>query len=104
MCFVFCVLRLALGRVILIAFRTKGGVARVALGLTPPVPSTFQLTLDISAQPSTFRPRWPMIVLRSPKGWTDPRKVDGKLLEGSWRAHQIPIQLSSRPVALLWQA
>ncbi|KAH8592144.1 xylulose-5-phosphate phosphoketolase [Bisporella sp. PMI_857] len=38
-----------------------------------------------------FRPRWPMIVLRSPKGWTAPRKVDGKLLEGYWRAHQIPI-------------
>lgn len=38
-----------------------------------------------------FRPRWPMIVLRSPKGWTAPRKVDGKLLEGFWRAHQIPI-------------
>jgi xylulose-5-phosphate/fructose-6-phosphate phosphoketolase len=38
-----------------------------------------------------FRPRWPMIVLRSPKGWTAPRKVDGKLLEGYWRAHQVPI-------------
>jgi xylulose-5-phosphate/fructose-6-phosphate phosphoketolase len=38
-----------------------------------------------------FRPRWPMIVLRSPKGWTGPRKVDGKFLEGFWRAHQIPI-------------
>ncbi|KAL2833844.1 XFP N-terminal domain-containing protein [Aspergillus cavernicola] len=38
-----------------------------------------------------FRPRWPMIVLRTPKGWTAPRKVDGKLLEGFWRAHQIPI-------------
>jgi xylulose-5-phosphate/fructose-6-phosphate phosphoketolase len=38
-----------------------------------------------------FRPRWPMIILRSPKGWTGPRKVNGKLLEGFWRAHQIPI-------------
>ncbi|KAG9241987.1 XFP N-terminal domain-containing protein [Calycina marina] len=38
-----------------------------------------------------FRPFWPMIILRSPKGWTAPRKVDGKLLEGYWRAHQIPI-------------
>ncbi|KAL4862950.1 hypothetical protein BDV12DRAFT_178119 [Aspergillus spectabilis] len=38
-----------------------------------------------------FRPRWPMIVLRSPKGWTAPREIDGKLLEGFWRAHQIPI-------------
>jgi xylulose-5-phosphate/fructose-6-phosphate phosphoketolase len=38
-----------------------------------------------------FRPRWPMIVLRSPKGWTAPRKVDGHYLEGFWRAHQVPI-------------
>ena len=38
-----------------------------------------------------FRPRWPMIVLRSPKGWTAPRKVDNHFLEGFWRAHQIPI-------------
>jgi xylulose-5-phosphate/fructose-6-phosphate phosphoketolase len=38
-----------------------------------------------------FRPRWPMIILRSPKGWTAPRKVDEHYLEGFWRAHQIPI-------------
>ena len=37
------------------------------------------------------RPRWPMIILRSPKGWTAPRKVDGHDLEGFWRAHQIPM-------------
>ncbi|KAI7281976.1 hypothetical protein KC345_g3771 [Hortaea werneckii] len=38
-----------------------------------------------------FRPRWPMIILRSPKGWTAPRKVEGHYLEGFWRAHQIPL-------------
>jgi xylulose-5-phosphate/fructose-6-phosphate phosphoketolase len=38
-----------------------------------------------------IRPRWPMIVLRSPKGWTAPRRVDDHYLEGFWRAHQIPI-------------
>ena len=38
-----------------------------------------------------FRPRWPMIILRTPKGWTAPREVDGHFLEGFWRAHQIPI-------------
>jgi len=38
-----------------------------------------------------LRPRWPMIVLRSPKGWTAPRQIDGHYLEGFWRAHQIPI-------------
>jgi xylulose-5-phosphate/fructose-6-phosphate phosphoketolase len=37
------------------------------------------------------RPRWPMIVLRTPKGWTGPKFVDGKRTEGSWRAHQVPL-------------
>ncbi|OLF14025.1 phosphoketolase [Actinophytocola xinjiangensis] len=37
------------------------------------------------------RPRWPMIVLRSPKGWTGPSDVDGVLVEGTWRAHQVPL-------------
>ncbi|MDA3649484.1 phosphoketolase family protein [Saccharopolyspora indica] len=39
----------------------------------------------------TQRPRWPMIVLRTPKGWTGPSTVDGKRVEGSWRSHQVPI-------------
>lgn len=39
----------------------------------------------------TLRPRWPMIVLRSPKGWTGPREVDGHRVEGSWRSHQVPL-------------
>jgi xylulose-5-phosphate/fructose-6-phosphate phosphoketolase len=37
------------------------------------------------------RPRWPMIVLRTPKGWTAPGEVDGKKLEGFWRSHQVPL-------------
>jgi xylulose-5-phosphate/fructose-6-phosphate phosphoketolase len=37
------------------------------------------------------RPRWPMIVLRTPKGWTGPREVDGRPVEGTWRSHQVPI-------------
>ncbi|ANK87082.1 MULTISPECIES: phosphoketolase family protein [unclassified Rhizobium] len=36
-------------------------------------------------------PRWPMIVLRSPKGWTGPKEVDGQKVEGFWRAHQVPV-------------
>ncbi len=36
------------------------------------------------------RPRWPMIILRSPKGWTGPKEVDGKKTEGFWRSHQVP--------------
>jgi xylulose-5-phosphate/fructose-6-phosphate phosphoketolase len=42
-------------------------------------------------RPSSARPRWPMIVLRSPKGWTGPKEVDGLLVEGTWRAHQVPL-------------
>ncbi|HSE33501.1 MAG TPA: phosphoketolase family protein [Pyrinomonadaceae bacterium] len=43
------------------------------------------------ASGTTIRPRWPMIVLRSPKGWTAPAEVDGKKVEGLWRAHQVPL-------------
>jgi xylulose-5-phosphate/fructose-6-phosphate phosphoketolase len=39
----------------------------------------------------TDRPRWPMIVLRTPKGWTGPKEVDGLQVEGTWRAHQVPM-------------
>jgi xylulose-5-phosphate/fructose-6-phosphate phosphoketolase len=38
-----------------------------------------------------LRPRWPMIVLRAPKGWTGPKEVDGKKVEGFWRSHQVPL-------------
>ncbi len=50
-----------------------------------------------SGGPSTL-PVWPMIVLRSPKGWTGPKFVDGKQIEGTWRAHQVPVaDLQSKP-------
>ena len=45
---------------------------------------------------NTVRPRWPMIVLKSPKGWTGPKWVDGQQIEGTFRAHQVPL---SDPVA-----
>jgi xylulose-5-phosphate/fructose-6-phosphate phosphoketolase len=56
-------------------------------------------------QGNAMRPRWPMIVLRSPKGWTGPKEVDGKPNEGTWRAHQVPIADLERPehLALLEQ-
>ena len=41
------------------------------------------------------RPRWPMIVLRSPKGWTGPKFIDGLPVEGTFRAHQVPLSISS---------
>jgi xylulose-5-phosphate/fructose-6-phosphate phosphoketolase len=47
------------------------------------------------------RPRWPMIVLRSPKGWTGPREVDGKKTEGHWRSHQVPLsEIAANPAHL----
>src|SRR5436190_2335838 len=41
--------------------------------------------------PNGKSPAWPMIVLRTPKGWTGPKAVDGKPVEGTWRAHQVPV-------------
>lgn len=46
----------------------------------------------------TTHPRWPMIILRSPKGWTGPEEVDGKKVEGFWRSHQVPFaEIGSKP-------
>ncbi len=48
-----------------------------------------------------FRPRWPMIVLRTPKGWSAPAEAGGHRLEGSWRAHQVPLaEVKKNPEAL----
>jgi xylulose-5-phosphate/fructose-6-phosphate phosphoketolase len=47
---------------------------------------------------SVDRPRWPMIVLRTPKGWTGPKEVDGQKTEDFWRSHQVPLaELASQP-------
>ncbi|HEX2972002.1 MAG TPA: phosphoketolase family protein, partial [Tepidisphaeraceae bacterium] len=47
---------------------------------------------------SKERPVWPMIIMRTPKGWTGPKEVDGKPTEGSWRSHQVPLaELASKP-------
>jgi len=43
------------------------------------------------------RPRWPMIVLRTPKGWTCPKEIDGKKTENSWRSHQVPMAEGRSP-------
>ena len=45
---------------------------------------------------SRRRPRWPMIVLRTPKGWTGPKEVDGMPVEGTFRAHQVPFDVGAR--------
>ena len=51
--------------------------------------------------PNTQRPRWPMLILRTPKGWTGPKFVDNLPVEGTWRAHQVPLdKLSTHPERL----
>jgi xylulose-5-phosphate/fructose-6-phosphate phosphoketolase len=46
---------------------------------------------------SSLRPRWPMIVMETPKGWTGPKEVDGKRMEGSFRSHQVPFGDMDKP-------
>ncbi len=46
---------------------------------------------EAATNPAIDRPMWPMIVLRTPKGWTCPPEIDGKKTEGSWRSHQVPL-------------
>ncbi len=50
-----------------------------------------EIQADARSGGETARPRWPMIVFQTPKGWTGPKFVDGKPVEGTWRAHQVPI-------------
>ena len=54
-----------------------------------------QIKGDALEKSHTGRPRWPMIVLKSPKGWTGPKEVDGYKIEGNFRAHQIPLAVSA---------
>jgi xylulose-5-phosphate/fructose-6-phosphate phosphoketolase len=50
-----------------------------------------RIQADARKNGATQRPRWPMIVLRTPKGWTCPKEIDGKKTEDSWRSHQVPM-------------
>ncbi|WP_192249462.1 phosphoketolase family protein [Mesorhizobium silamurunense] len=60
-----------------------------------------QQTARSGAETEQPRPKWPMIVLRSPKGWTGPKEVDGLKTEGFWRAHQVPLSgLAENPAHL----
>ncbi len=52
---------------------------------------------DARTNGHSTRPRWPMIVLMSPKGWTGPKVVDGKQIEGNFRAHQVPLNPNAHP-------
>ena len=52
-------------------------------------------------QENAERPCWPMLILKTPKGWTGPKEVDGKPVEGTWRAHQVPVDdVRKNPVHL----
>ncbi len=50
-----------------------------------------QIQIDIRKNGFKVRPVWPLIVLKTPKGWTGPKIVDGKQVEGTWRSHQVPL-------------
>ncbi|MGH9437480.1 MAG: phosphoketolase, partial [Terriglobia bacterium] len=64
---------------------------KMAAGLEECVRRIRSIQQEARSNAKPNRPRWPMIVLRTPKGWGAPKALDGHKLEGSWRAHQIPI-------------
>ena len=61
------------------------------------VAETRRIQREARAAAEPVRPRWPMIVLATPKGWTGPKEVDGKPMEGTFRSHQVPIANLERP-------
>ena len=63
----------------------------MAAALDTAVAMIQQIQQQARGEGNTARPRWPMIVLRSPKGWTGPKVVDGRKIEGTFRAHQVPL-------------
>jgi len=64
---------------------------RMAAALDEALGEIRRIQGDAKTQEDPARPRWPMIVLRSPKGWTGPKTVDGLQVEGTFRAHQVPV-------------
>jgi xylulose-5-phosphate/fructose-6-phosphate phosphoketolase len=67
----------------------------MASTLEKAIESIQQIQSNARDKNNTTRPRWPMIVLNSPKGWTGPKEVDGLQIEGTFRAHQIPLLVDS---------
>jgi xylulose-5-phosphate/fructose-6-phosphate phosphoketolase len=63
----------------------------MAAALDTAVERIKQIQREAREQGITMRPRWPMIVLKSPKGWTGPKEIDGLPVEGTFRAHQVPL-------------
>jgi len=65
--------------------------ARMAETMEQCVLEIRRLQQEARSSGKPMRPRWPMIILRTPKGWTGPKEVDGHKVEGFWRAHQVPL-------------
>ncbi|MBW8879058.1 MAG: phosphoketolase family protein [Acidobacteria bacterium] len=70
---------------------------RMAAVLDEVIAKILRIQADARENGFKERPCWPMIVLRSPKGWTGPKEVDGKPVEGTWRAHQVPMGEMNQP-------
>src|SRR6185295_11904060 len=70
---------------------------RMATVLDEVIAEIQRIQRDARENGAKERPCWPMIVLRSPKGWTGPKVVDGKPVEGTWRAHQVPMSDMNKP-------
>jgi len=70
----------------------------MAATLDTVIAETKALQNDARTKGAAMRPQWPMIILRTPKGWTGPKEVAGKKTEGSWRSHQVPFaQMAEKP-------
>ena len=50
-----------------------------------------EIQIQARTQKKAFRPRWPIVILKTPKGWTAPKECEGKKIEGYWRSHQVPL-------------
>jgi xylulose-5-phosphate/fructose-6-phosphate phosphoketolase len=70
---------------------------RMAAVLDEIIPKIQRIQAEARENGFKERPCWPMIVLRSPKGWTGPKEVDGVPVEGTWRAHQVPLADMGKP-------
>jgi xylulose-5-phosphate/fructose-6-phosphate phosphoketolase len=74
--------------------------AKMAEALDAIVAEIASIQADARVHGFKKRPQWPMIVLRTPKGWTGPKTVDGVPVEGTFRAHQVPIAIGKNPAHL----
>jgi xylulose-5-phosphate/fructose-6-phosphate phosphoketolase len=71
---------------------------RMAVALDAALAEIRQIQRQARSTGAAGRPRWPVIVLKTPKGWTGPREVDGKKTEDFWRSHQVPFgEVATRP-------